>query len=310
MIHRLLSLTGRLLSKGKLSILHYHQVLRESDPLMRGLTTAEQFDWHMRLISQYFTPLSLSTALNLLQKNKLPRNAVCITFDDGYENNLSVAQPILEKYGIPATVYVATGYSNGDNMWNDKVYHLFRDASRTQLILNGNTVELGDYDRRRSLLRKLIDELKYLSLEERSQALDEIYRINQVPPLPRLMLTPEKIAELAEKGIEIGAHTVNHPILAVLNEEQQRHEIATSKLQLEQWTGKPVDHFAYPNGIPSQDFTEQTVKIVQDLGFKSAVATNKGVCTKDSCLYTLRRFTPWDKTPLRFHMRLVQNQAG
>ena len=309
MIHHLLSLTGKLFGKGKLSILQYHQVLSQPDPLMRGLITADNFEWHMKLISRYFTPLSLSSAIDLLQKNSLPANAICVTFDDGYQNNLSVALPILEKYNIPATIFIATGFSEGNTMWNDKVYHLFRDASRASLLLNGQDVELGDYDQRRQLLKELIDQLKYLPIETRNSELKKIYDENQIEPQKDLMLSPEEIAALAAKGIEIGAHTVNHPILAVLDEDQQFEEIAQCKRQLESWAGKPVLHFAYPNGIPNQDFTETTVNIVRNLGFKSAVATRKGVSTRESCIFKLHRFTPWDKTPLRFHLRLVQNQA-
>ncbi|MFC7000288.1 polysaccharide deacetylase family protein [Pseudobowmanella zhangzhouensis] len=171
MIHHLLSLTGKLFGKGKLSILQYHQVLSQPDPLMRGLITADNFEWHMKLISRYFTPLSLSSAIDLLQKNALPANAICVTFDDGYQNNLSVALPILEKYNIPATIFIATGFSEGNTMWNDKVYHLFRDASRASLLLNGQDVELGDYDQRRQLLKELIEQLKYLPIETRNSEL-------------------------------------------------------------------------------------------------------------------------------------------
>ena len=77
MLHWLLQQSGRLLSRGKLSILIYHQVLTEADPMRPSEPTAEVFDWQMRLLGDYFTPLSLDEALAHLQQNTLPANAVC-----------------------------------------------------------------------------------------------------------------------------------------------------------------------------------------------------------------------------------------
>ena len=130
MLHKLIQLTGALLGRNKLSILIYHQVLAEADPMRPTEPTAAIFDWQMRLLRDYFTPLSLDQALDHLKHNTLPANAVCVTFDDGYVNNLSVAEPILAKYAIPATVYVATGFSHGSNMWNDRLMYLFAEPEQ------------------------------------------------------------------------------------------------------------------------------------------------------------------------------------
>lgn len=307
MKHKLLQLAGKLIGRNKLSILIYHQVLAEPDPMRPSEPTAQVFDWHMRLLRNYFTALSLDDALHHLQHNTLPANAVCVTFDDGYLNNLTVAQPILAKYDIPATVYIATGFSGGTNMWNDRVIYLFTDKNRQQLSLQGEKVELGDWPQRRELAHQLLMKLKYLAIGPRIAEVDKLYRENEAVEQSPLMMNPAEINNLAAAGVNIGAHTVNHPILKVLPAADQQNEIMQSKQQLEQWTGQPIKHFAYPNGVLGRDFDETAVQIVSQAGFSTAVATNWGVSDSRCSSFKLRRFTPWDSSALKFHARLVNN---
>ena len=310
MLHALLKYAGQALAKNKLSILIYHQVLTAADPMRPSEPTAEVFDWQMRLLHDYFTPLSLDEALQHLKHNTLPANAVCVTFDDGYLNNLMVAQPILAKYAIPATVYVATGFSNGLNMWNDRLIYLFADATRQQLTLDDSLVTLSDWQNRRSQAQQWLKKLKYLPLGERLAKIEQFYQQNSATEQAPLMMTPAQIKQLAECGVTIGAHTVNHPILKVLPEEQQQQEISRSKQQLEEWLGQSVQHFAYPNGAEGVDFDDVTLKLVQQAGFGSAVVTNWGVSDANTPPHLLKRFTPWDKTPARFHLRLIKNMLS
>ena len=123
------------------------------------------------------------------------------------------------------------------------------------------------------------------------------------------MMTPSQLRLLSEKGVAIGAHTVNHPILKGLPEDEQRQEMQRSKAELEAWTGKEVRHFAYPNGITGRDLDADTTRYVEEAGFSTAVVTNKGTSSKDTSPFLLRRFTPWDRSPLRFQLRMVHNQV-
>jgi hypothetical protein len=195
--HRSLQLAGKLLGRNKLSILIYHQVLAEPDPMRPSEPTAEVFEWQMRLLRDYFTPLSLDNALHHLKHNTLPANAVCVTFDDGYLNNLTVAEPILAKYAIPATVYVATGFSTGSNMWNDRLIHLFADPERQQLQLDTERVQLGDWQNRRSNAQQWLKKLKYLPLAQRLERIDGFYQQNNASEQAALMMRPEQIKQTA-----------------------------------------------------------------------------------------------------------------
>ncbi|MCW8866502.1 MAG: polysaccharide deacetylase family protein [Colwellia sp.] len=313
LIHKLLSFAGKIFAKNKLSILIYHQVFAEQDPMRVSEPDAEAFRWQMELIKKYYTPLSISEALAHLDNGTLPANAVCITFDDGYINNLEVAAPILNALDIPATVYVATAFSNGENMWNDRLIDLVSAPQLSQLdisILGEDVIKLTDLSVRNKTAQYLIGKIKYLSILERKKIISQLYQANGVDEFPRKMMSPAQIKQLHEKGIEIGAHTVDHPILKVLSVDEQLIQIKASKQALADIIGTKVKGFAYPNGKLDVDYDSNTRDIVEQLDFEYAVSTNWGFSIKQSDKFQLKRFTPWDKTPLKFHLRLIRNLVG
>jgi peptidoglycan/xylan/chitin deacetylase (PgdA/CDA1 family) len=107
--------------------------------------------------------------------------------------------------------------------------------------------------------------------------------------------------------MQIGAHTVSHPILARLTDEQAREEIGNSKRFLEQLLGERITVFAYPNGKPGEDYLPQSVEVVRSLGFDAAVSTQWGGSRLGDDPLQIKRFTPWDKTRVRFGLRLLRN---
>jgi len=307
MLHWLLQQSGRLLSRGKLSILIYHQVLAEFDPMRPTEPTAAVFDWQMQLLARYFTPLSLDQALQHLADDSLPPNAVCVTFDDGYLNNLTVAAPILARYQIPATVYIATAFSAGSNMWNDRIIDLCGDTKLTSLQFNAEHFTLSDWPSRISVADKLLKKLKYLPIEQRLAEVEVLYQQNNASDYQPRMMNASQIKQLADTGITIGAHTLQHPILKSIPPAEQQQQIEQSKAWLEQLLAKPVLHFAYPNGVEGRDFDDTTVNLVQQAGFLSAVVTDWGYNTASSPRLKLKRFTPWDQQPVKFQLRLLKN---
>ncbi|NMP33053.1 polysaccharide deacetylase family protein [Thalassotalea sp. M1531] len=313
MLHSICKLLGRLGSKNKLSILIYHQVLEQAEPMHPSEPDKVRFRWQMKLLRDHYNPLSLSQATRLLKEGNLPANSVCVTFDDGYLNNLEVALPILKEFDIPATVFVATRFSEGGNMWNDRLIDLVGNQTLSTIdlsVLNLSIENLGNWQARNQLVKKLIPMIKHKDYQERQRIVDRLYKANHVEESPAKMMTPAQVKELAEAGVEIGAHTVDHPILKSQTVNEQKQQIEESKQTIEEWIGQSVAGFAYPNGQPNNDYTEETVEQVKQASYNYAVSTRWGISTPESDMLQLNRFTPWDRTPTKFHLRLTRNQLG
>ena len=124
------------------------------------------------------------------------------------------------------------------------------------------------------------------------------------------MMREDQVRELHAAGMEVGAHTVTHPILLNTAPDAARHEIVESGRRLAEILRQPIDLFAYPNGKPSVDYSAEHVAMVRDAGYATAVSTGWGVATAQSDRFQLPRFTPWDRTPGRFALRLIRNMRN
>jgi peptidoglycan/xylan/chitin deacetylase (PgdA/CDA1 family) len=300
----------RLLSPGggpKLSILIYHRVLPQTDPLFPGEVDRVAFNHQMALVKSRFNVLPLLDAVRLARAGELPPRAACITFDDGYADNAEVALPLLQQHGLHATFFIATGFLNGGRMWNDSVIELVRrlpgpQFDATSLGLGSHQVET--IEQRRQAIHELIRQLKYVPMDERLQQVDKLVALAGLALPDDLMMSTGQLHKLRDAGMGIGAHTVNHPILARLPADQARDEIAKGKQELEALIGGQVPLFAYPNGKPGEDYLSEHVQMVRELGFEGAVSTAWG---SGGDTFQLPRFTPWDRNRLRFLLRLSRN---
>ncbi len=124
------------------------------------------------------------------------------------------------------------------------------------------------------------------------------------------MMREEQVRELHAAGMEIGAHTVTHPILLNTAPDAARREIVESGRRLAEIVRQPIRLFAYPNGKPGVDYGPEHVAMVRDAGYAAAVSTGWGVATAQSDRFQLPRFTPWDRTPGRFALRLIRNMRN
>ncbi len=297
-------------NKARLSVLIYHRVLEKPDPLLGSNDDIVTFDSHLQYLTEHFNVLSLHEAVQKLECGTLPSRAACITFDDGYADNAEIALPILQKYGLPATFFIAAGFIGGGMMWNDRVIEIIRRASGNSLDLS--SLGLENYDistlsQRQKSLFSIIEKLKYQPYEERLDQVEKLHALLPVDLPDNFMMTTQQIQILHRAGMEIGGHTVNHPILARLASRNAYKEIVEGKEILESIIGEPVRYFAYPNGKPNQDYHIEHVAMLKKIGFKAAVSTAWGAASSNSDLFQLPRFTPWDKSSTRFMLRMVQN---
>ncbi|MCC6915854.1 polysaccharide deacetylase family protein [Nitrosomonas sp.] len=293
----------------KLSIVIYHRVLPEPD-LLTGEGGIAQFEKGLSYLVNNFNVLPLSEAVNRLRSGTLPARAACITFDDGYADNAETALPILQKHGITATFFIASGFLDGGRMWNDTVIESVRLARGDRLDLS--SIDLGNHaittlEQRQATLNRLIGKLKYQSHATRSELVEKLSTIIAARLPDNLMMTSAQVKQLHEAGMEIGGHTLTHPILASIDDAAARTEIAEGKAKLEAIIGTPLRLFAYPNGKPGKDYLSAHVEMVKDAGFEAAVSTAWGAARQDSDKFQLPRFTPWDKSEWRYVLRMVQN---
>lgn len=296
--------------RGRLNILIFHRVLARPDPLFPDIPDAAEFEKKMRWVRDWFNVVPLAGAVDMLGVGTIPSRALAITFDDGYADNEEVAAPILQRLGMPATFFVSTSFLDGSCMWNDRVIEAIRGCPVDQIDLDSIGLgrhSLGSPQLRRQVIDALLKNIKHLEQDRRQAVCDAIVEVSRAAAPPRLMMRPEQVKRLRTLGMDVGAHTVTHPILTRVAPDTAREEIGRSKEQLERIVGERIDLFAYPNGVPRQDYAIEHVDMVKQCGFSAAVSTAWGAASRRSDPFQLPRFTPWDRGSFRYGARLLDN---
>jgi peptidoglycan/xylan/chitin deacetylase (PgdA/CDA1 family) len=245
---------------------------------------------------------------------------VTVTFDDGYADNLHTARPLLAAHDIPATVYVATGFTGTTReFWWDRLERALLPPRQLPSTL---TLTLGGQERRwrlsavnalsrigitRSRLRFLFnvrEHLLPLSNAERDEVISYLleWSGSTMPPRSnRRVMTADELREMDADGLmELGAHTVSHPQLPSLSPGGQLEEMARSRSDLERILGHPVWSFSYPYG--AADAT--TKGLARSLGFESATCVHEGVVLSGTDPFGLSRFMVCDWDGPEFERRL------
>jgi peptidoglycan/xylan/chitin deacetylase (PgdA/CDA1 family) len=277
-----------------------------------------------------------------LRQGKSLYRALVVTFDDGYADNLYNAKPLLERYEIPATMFLTTGYIGQDReFWWDQLDRLLlqpRTLPRAlQLNINGishdwDLAEVTDYGEevsqhhrnwapedkhdpsaRHSLYRAIYDLLRPLPAITQRKVLDELVRWSSASTVARRSyrpITTEEILTIAQGGlIDVGAHTTTHPVLSACSIATQREEIQQSKTYLEQILGSPVTNFAYPYGRQS-DYTTETVALIREAGFACACSTSANVVRRCADPFRLPRLHVQDWDGEKFSQVLLRYLDG
>jgi peptidoglycan/xylan/chitin deacetylase (PgdA/CDA1 family) len=295
--------------KNRLCIVTYHRIVESHDPLLASETDIATFRWQMKLLADGFNVLPLHEAIQALHQRRLPSRAVCITFDDGYRSVHNLALPVLQEFNLPAAVFTTTAYMDGGSMWNDRIVEAVRHLPDGLLDLHAvglGIYVLGGMRQRQDIVRKLDEETKYLLPQLRLDVITTLEQLAGKTAASDLMLSRAMIASLSDNGIEIGGHTVTHPILTSLDDDLARHEIVENKQMLEVIAGKPLRYFAYPNGKAGFDFDQRHIEMVRQAGYSAAFTTATGAATRHDDVYQIPRSRPWDATPVRFGLRLLR----
>lgn len=292
----------------RLSVLIYHRLLAEPDPMRPGFLLAQQFEQHLMWLAQVANVMPLPEAVEALYAGRLPPRAVAITFDDGYREDYQIARPLLQRCGMSATFFVTTAFLEQGALWTDLITEAVRVWPSS--VLPASLTQLNDLNLTTSLERTqaawaVCRQVKYWPSAQRQQLALSLWQAAGSPKT-QLMMSPEQIRSLS-KTMDVGGHTHSHPILTSLSPADAALEIQRNRDILSSLIDKPLLSFAYPNGAWQRDFNQQHCQLVQQAGYKLAVSTNWGVNSIQHDPFKLVRFTPWDKSRWRFQLRLLLN---
>lgn len=287
--------------RNKAVVLMYHRVL---DPLVPWIkyvhpgmyVSRRSFDKQIAFLKRNFRVLFLEELLEKINKNQDIGGCCAITFDDGWLDNYTNAFPILTKYKVPATIFLASGFIGTKRLfWPDEmVRHLAQcpQVNDADTDLNAAVIkfhsDIKEYSAisRDCYLEKAIEILKRFPSDERN-AVVEHYR-NTGKPLDdtRHMLAWEEVEVMGKSGlVSFGSHTSGHEILDRLQLGMAREEVRQSREEIERQLGVKVRTFAYPNG----NYNEDVLETVKECGFDYAVTTKNGLLDRDAPLLEIPR---------------------
>jgi peptidoglycan/xylan/chitin deacetylase (PgdA/CDA1 family) len=275
----------------RVHILEYHDV--SDGPEFEGTVSDRRFRRHLRHLAKRYPIVTLSQAAALLRgQEPLDRDVVVITFDDGYEGNFTNAWRVLSEEGLTAAIFVTTGFLDGEDLWFDYAGRGLRAAEALGSALPEETTGvlrevLGDWPFPDGAGRA-VSRLKYTAPEERERVLAVLRAGVVVDQPPTRPLSWDHVRDLIAGGVEIGSHTVSHPILSGLSRAQQEAELRASRDRLAEETGTPPTLFAVPNGS-HRDYDANTVAVLRELGYEAAVTTERGSNAPGCEMLTLLR---------------------
>jgi len=276
----------------RFGILMYHRVGSH------GLSAAV-FAKQLRYLAQHYRVMPLERVVRYhVSGAPLPRGTVALTFDDGYADFAEVAAPMLKRQQLPATVFPITGgMESREPLWTAVVSavcrHLGAEILEVPLGLTTLRYSLRTGAARQAVADDLKRRLKHVDADVNDAMLEELKA--RCPAWRRLaweeapLLDGAQLAALRRDGIDIGAHTVHHPILSRVTLERAALEIQESKRQLEERLGESIRLFCYPNGT-REDYHPAISQLVQDAGYEAACTTESGWNNGATSRWALRRF--------------------
>lgn len=259
------------LDRGRLRILMYHGFCEDESAgqpwIPAYFVTRSQLAQQLAYLSRHWKILRFSEAVERLCQGELPPRVVCLTVDDGYANNLHIAQPLFQKYSAPATIFLASAYiESGDFYPFDRLRLIRAFAAPGLQPTNGYGESLPAY------LNNPIDQV----LRDAEPPWREILpKLTEAQRRELRPLTREELRQLDPRVIELGAHSHSHCILRNETPERRRSEIETSLDRVAEWTGRPAHLFSYPNGRQG-DFNEADKEVLRARGVLAAVSTIPG----------------------------------
>ncbi len=296
----------------KVPVVMYHRISRDPDPFFPAVS-AKVFEKQMEYIKHAYHVISLDELIGYWAKGEeAPSGSLAVTFDDGDACAWSLAYPVLKKFEIPITVFLASGPTEENGfIWTDLLRWQLKltQKNKCSIDIDGCRREwaLNTVQERLNALTELSRILKTVENKHREivmEQMEEVFGVKRSNFPERWLLTPKQVKSLQKDQITFGAHTMTHPILSRMPLAEARYEIFESKKHLEKILNEKVRHFAYPNG-EAGDFTQEHEQLVLQAGFDSACSTILGLNDHQSNRYALRRVYASEEPLASFASRLV-----
>lgn len=292
---------------GHVTVLLYHRIIpgensKECISLPGIVVHQDSFVKHMRFLSENYNVISIDNFLTYRKKRlKLPKKAVLITFDDGWQDNYKYAFPVLKTFNLPAIIFLTAGFIGTINLfWQERLIYLIKILSTSEsmpvdFLEKCNLLEcqqlisilIRDPEDKKSLLR-LITHLKQIdetSRENLIRTLELITNKKELHDNERFILDWEQVKEMIEGNIDFGSHGISHRILTMFDDQIIRNELVKSKDLIEIKTGEPIRTFSYPNG----NYSNTVINYVKEAGYDLAFTVDHGINTLQTDPYRLKR---------------------
>lgn len=315
------------------TILMYHRITHADIDPWGMCVTPDNFSEQLEVINALGTPMPLEDFVEAQQSGKLPQGAIVLTFDDGYVDNFTHAFPLLQKYSVPASIFITSCNIDSDRefWWDELESVLLRpselpDVLELELMGESYRWELGDasfYDhdqfrRDRNVVAWLSEagsRMKFyhqvwtalwpINALERKHTIMKLRQwaeFTSSPDAIRRTMTSDEIRNLAESEIvTIGSHTSDHSPLPSHSREVQRNEIQLCQQKLQQILSRPLKSFAYPHG----EFTNDTVEILKESGVEIALTVQQMQVRSDTDPMRMPRYGVKDMNGQAFERQLL-----
>jgi peptidoglycan/xylan/chitin deacetylase (PgdA/CDA1 family) len=295
---RVVQLAARVVPQ-QIAILKYHSVQDEPERYVHSLgggivTSTGTFRKQMEIVARKFHPVTMDDVLLFLDgKKQLPRKPVVITFDDGFADNIEIAAPILEHFGIRGAFYITVDpVEKGGVPWFCRIRHAFGTTRRQTWSdsVDGSSRNLADPANRKAAFLVASERCARRRGDAQEIAVRTIEEELEVQPLAeKLMMTWDQVRTLYRLGHIIGSHTVTHPNMACMGAEDLRIECVESKNKLEKELGAAVPHFSYPSPILQPHWSKETRQCTEEAGYRCAVTSTAGPAQKSQHPLALQR---------------------
>ena len=265
-------------------IIAYHRICDTDAYNDKELVSAncEQFELQVKHIKENYNAITFAQLIDSIDSGKkLPRNSIIITFDDGFADNYHNAFKILKRHQVPATIFISTGYiDQADTFWFNWLSRVVKlNVGKKFTIDDVNYVIEENQEKQEELLVTLLALNKNRANKDRLALLESLKKqldFNDECDELAAPMTWDEVREMSKGGVEFGSHTVSHPILSQLTDEELHVEIVESKQKLEKELGIPIQTISYPEGM-EYAYNQKVIDKVVEAGYEMGASYIPGV---------------------------------